>query len=156
MADVVSDAVSRLFVGLQVLLFAAFALLPRWWDAGWVPGAVDTAFGWALIVVGVALGVASGVALGRNLTPFPEPTDGAVLVTSGPYRRARHPIYGGLLLAAVGWTLVSGAYAVAALTVVALLFFDRKRRYEERRLRQRFREYERYQALTRVFVPFVL
>lgn len=151
-----TDATSRVFVALQLLLFAAFALLPRWWSGGWAPGPVDTALGWLLIAAGLALGIASGVALGRNLTPFPEPRSGAVLVTRGPYRRARHPIYGGLLLAALGWTLVSGAFAVALLTLVALLFFDRKRRYEERRLRARFSEYERYRALTHVFVPFVL
>lgn len=151
-----STVTGRLFVGLQVLLFAAFALLPRWWTAGWATGAWEAAIGWVLVAAGVALGVSAGVALGRNLTPFPEPRSDGRLVTHGPYRWARHPIYGALLLAAFGWTLLSGSLAVALLTLVAALFFDRKRRYEERVLRRRFDGYERYRALTRVFVPFVV
>jgi len=144
------------FVGAQLLLFAAFVWLPRVWSLAWDTGPVGTVTGWGLVAVGVALGVAAGAALGRDLTPFPEPRPGARLVTAGPYRHARHPIYGGLLLGAAGWALASGSLAVALLTVVAAVFFDAKRRYEERSLRARFRDYDAYRGVTRVFVPFLV
>jgi protein-S-isoprenylcysteine O-methyltransferase Ste14 len=144
------------FVAAQLLLFAAFAWLPRVWRLAWDTGTWGAVIGWGLVVVGIALGIAAGVALGRDLTPFPEPRSGARLVTAGPYRHARHPIYGGLLLAALGWTVASGAVAVALLTLVAAVFFNAKRRYEERSLRARFRDYDAYRSVTRVFVPFLV
>ena len=146
----------RAFVTFQAVLLVAFLVVPRWWDAGWEPGLLGTWSGWLLMVIGVALGVSAGVALGRNLTPFPEPRPRADLVTEGPYRHARHPIYGGVLLAAAGWTLASGSLALALLTLLALVFFDAKRRYEERALRSRFDSYEHYRSVTRVFIPFLL
>ena len=144
------------FVAAQVLLFAAFVTVPRVWSAAWDTGIVGAFLGWGLVLAGVALGVAAGVALGRDLTPFPEPRSGARLVTAGPYQHARHPIYGGLLLAALGWTLVSGSLAVALLTIVAVVFFDAKRRFEERNLRARFATYDAYRSVTRVFEPFLV
>lgn len=144
------------FVAAQVLVFAAFVWLPRVWTLAWGTGTVGAVVGWTLVATGVALGVAAGVALGRDLTPFPEPRSGARLVRSGPYRHARHPIYGGLLLAALGWTLASGSAAVALLTLLAAGFFDAKRRFEERSLRARFRDYDAYRSVTRVFVPFLV
>lgn len=146
---------NRAFVAAQVVLLLALAVVPRVWTAGWEPTALTTALGWALVGIGALLGVAAGAALGRNLTPFPVPRRNAALVTAGPYRRARHPIYGGVLLVLAGWALASGSLALAALAVTALAFFDAKRRFEERALRRRFSEYDRYRAVTRVFVPFV-
>jgi protein-S-isoprenylcysteine O-methyltransferase Ste14 len=145
----------RAFVAFQVVLIAALLVAPRWWDASWEPGRLGPWLGWSLILAGAALAVAAAVALGRNLTPFPEPKPSAALVTTGPYRYARHPIYGGVLLAAAGWTLASGSLAVGVLTLAALAFFDAKRRFEERALRRRFDGYDRYREATRVFLPFL-
>ena len=150
-----SRVANRAFVGAQVALLAALLFLPRVWTAGWEPTVLATALGWVLVGIGALLGVAAGASLGRNLTPFPVPRRSATLVVVGPYRHARHPIYGGVLLALAGWTLASGSLALAALTFTALAFFDAKRRFEERALRRRFAEYDRYRSVTRVFVPFV-
>ncbi len=147
---------NRAFVAAQVVLLLALVVVPQVWTAGWEPSALTTALGWVLVGIGALLGVAAGASLGRNLTPFPVPRRNATLVTAGPYRHARHPIYGGVLLVLAGWVLVSGSLALAVLTVTALAFFDAKRRFEERALRRRFAEYERYRSVTRVFVPFVL
>ena len=60
-------------------------------------------------VVGISIGTAgcvlvvSGmVGLGRSLTPFPKPSDRSTLRVDGIYRLVRHPIYGGLILVALG------------------------------------------------------
>jgi protein-S-isoprenylcysteine O-methyltransferase Ste14 len=114
------------------------------------------------IIAGVALGTAgfalfsAGVAgLGRSLTPFPKPAETSTLRTGGVYRLVRHPIYGGSMLVALGWSLLSSPLAVlVAACVVAL--FELKSRLEESMLLGRFPEYEAY--LRRVqwrFVPGV-
>ena len=79
------------------------------------PGAVGP--GWSSTAVGRPPGrqrrharaARSAWTCGENLTPFPEPLPGARLVESGAYRLVRHPIYGGLILGALGWGLLTAS-----------------------------------------------
>jgi protein-S-isoprenylcysteine O-methyltransferase Ste14 len=108
-----------------------------------------------MIIAGGGLLVGAGRRLGRNLTPLPVPKETGTLVTHGVYRYARHPIYGGLILLAFGWSLWRGgglALAYASLLVGLLLA---KSRVEERWLTRRYDGYAAYRARTRRFVPFV-
>ncbi|MAB78529.1 MAG: hypothetical protein CMJ89_04160 [Planctomycetes bacterium] len=58
------------------------------------------------------------------------------VVTSGPYRFARHPNYTGLLLELAGLPLATGAWVTAALTLpLHLVVLFRRIRNEERLLR---------------------
>src|SRR5690348_12047091 len=87
------------WVVIQFALLAAIALsalVGLNWSGGW--RTVGYAVGGALIAAGMALIVAGAVALGHALTPLPRPREGAELVAHALYRRARHPIYGGVVL----------------------------------------------------------
>ena len=78
------------------------------------------------------------------------------LVTTGPYRFVRHPIYTGIILAAVG-TAVAGNWLW--LTVVALMagYFVYAAVVEERYLTVQFPDaYPAYRRSTWMLVPFVL
>ena len=108
-----------------------------------------------LLALGAALSIAAAVHLGSNLTPLPHPKDDASFVASGPYRVVRHPMYGGVILLALGWAFhVEGVLTLgyAALTV---LFFDIKTRREETWLLQRFPEYAAYRRRVRKLIPFI-
>ncbi|MEZ4397323.1 MAG: NnrU family protein [Candidatus Krumholzibacteriia bacterium] len=100
--------------------------------------------GLALILVGGWLGTGGLLALGPSLSPFPEPRQGARLVAGGVYARVRHPIYGGLVLGSLGLALWRGSLGGLLLAALLLVFFDRKSRYEERRLETRFPTYADY------------
>jgi protein-S-isoprenylcysteine O-methyltransferase Ste14 len=76
-------------------------------------------------------------------------------VESGVYRYLRHPIYAGLVLAGLGWGLVTAAPAAIALTLLLLVWLDLKARREEAWLAARHPGYEAYRARTRKFLPFV-
>ncbi len=117
----------------------------------------------ALQVIGVIL-VASGLGfavwariyLGRNwgmpMTKKAEPE----LVTSGPYRFVRHPIYSGLLLAIVGTALATNVYWFIALGIVGIYFLY-SARVEERLMTTAFPVvYPSYRARTKMLIPFVL
>ena len=92
--------------------------------------------------------------LGKQLTPFPKPVEQASLRRDGAYGLVRHPMYGGVLLMALGWSLVSSPLALLPWTVAAG-FLDAKRRYEEAWLLEEHPEYEEYRASVRhSFVPF--
>jgi protein-S-isoprenylcysteine O-methyltransferase Ste14 len=142
------------WVVAQVPLLAVAVVLPPWTARGGFGHPLQW-LGFALTAGGLALALAALPALGRALTPFPRPREGAQLRTHGIYRWVRHPIYVGLIVAAFGWAL--GWLSVWGCAFVALVavFFDRKARREERWLRERFPEYADYARRVRRFVPGV-
>ncbi|KAL4523195.1 hypothetical protein Ndes2526A_g07896 [Nannochloris sp. 'desiccata'] len=60
---------------------------------------VDVAGG-CLLLAGLAFITLGGLNLGHNLSPVPKPRDMHSLVTDGTYQIIRHPMYGGIILAA--------------------------------------------------------
>ena len=77
-------------------------------------------------------------------------------MTVGVYRRVRHPMYGGGILVALGWSILTGSAAGLILTVVLVFYFELKSRREERWLLDRYAGYAEYRRHTpRKFVPFV-
>ena len=70
--------------------------------------------GMVLFLTGLGLAVWARVHLGRNWgTPMCEKVD-AELVTSGPYRYIRNPIYSGIILAAIGTAVAISWYWLVA------------------------------------------
>jgi protein-S-isoprenylcysteine O-methyltransferase Ste14 len=109
--------------------------------------------GVTVLAAGVVLFALGASALGPSLTPYPRPSEGAMLRERGIYRRVRHPIYGGVLLAAIGWSLARSPLALVA-TVLLWLLLELKSRHEESMLLERYPEYEAYRArVRRRFVP---
>lgn len=91
--------------------------------------------------------------LGKNLTPLPCPKDNAQLVQSGLYRYVRHPIYFGVLLAALVWFLNFPGVYVLAYSIGLFFLFDIKARREELWLVERFPSYRDYQGRVKKLIP---
>jgi protein-S-isoprenylcysteine O-methyltransferase Ste14 len=141
------------WVALQIVLFAVILLAP---GVSFAAPAWLRALGLALVAVGGALGTAGVLALGRsNLSVFPRPVEGGNLVTSGPYAFVRHPIYAGLILATLGWSLFRANLLGLALATLLFIFFDLKSRREERWLVEAHPGYPAYQQRVRKLIPFV-
>lgn len=78
------------------------------------------------------------------------------LVTGGPYRLVRHPIYSGILLGGLG-TAVALNWLRLIVTGLAGINFLYSARVDERDMTGLFPgTYPAYRALTKMFVPFVL
>ena len=120
------------------------------------PPAIAWLVGLALMAAGALLLGRALLDLGRNLTPVPHPRDDARLVVSGIYAHVRHPIYGGIILTAFGWSLASASLLTLGLAAVLAVFFGLKSEREEAWLRERYAGYEAYAAGTRRFVPYLL
>jgi protein-S-isoprenylcysteine O-methyltransferase Ste14 len=139
---------------VPVLLGAAAA--PLLWGAASFDGAnVLQVTGAALTALGILLALAGLAALGSALTPFPRPRAHAHLRQSGVYGWVRHPIYGGLILASLGWSLSWLSLPGLGFSAVVLLFLDRKSAFEEQFLRSRFPEYPDYARRVRKLLPWV-
>jgi len=114
---------------------------------------VLTFVGLLLGVFGLVLFVLGVRGLGSSLTPFPRPSEGATLREGSVYARVRHPIYGGVLLLALGWSL---ALSPVALVPAALLWIvlELKARHEESMLLERYPGYAQYaERVHRRFIP---
>jgi protein-S-isoprenylcysteine O-methyltransferase Ste14 len=90
----------------------------------------------------------------KNLRPLPEPSRQAKLVTRGPYRWIRHPMYTAVLLMTGALVLdAPGRERVGAwLLLVADLLV--KLHFEESLLAARFPEYSAYRKRTKRLIPF--
>ena len=111
-----------LLVVVHVLVFALCAVEGYWapWATeGWWTGAA--AF---LFAVGMALRYSSMAALGPRWSTRVYTLPGSELVTRGPYRWMRHPIYVGVFLELVAIPLLAGLWltlvGVGVLHIVAL------------------------------------
>lgn len=126
---------------------AAFALL-MWGVAVLTPAlrveipgrrAIAYAFVAAAAVVAVA-GVAAFRRAGTTVDPT-RPDKASALVTSGIYRVTRNPIYLGLLLALVGWSVALAHPLALGLAGLFVVYMNRFQiRPEERALRAAFPE----------------
>lgn len=110
-----------------------------------------------------ALAFAGGVAcyrwgamtLGDALSPLVAPHPEGRLVTAGPYRVVRHPMYLGQLLIAFGAPATLGCrWAFAVSFAAAIVLFVRVG-MEENALSRAYEEYPSYQARSKRFLPFV-
>jgi protein-S-isoprenylcysteine O-methyltransferase Ste14 len=114
------------------------------------------AIGAAVFACGIAIAIWARVHLGRNwgmpMTEKAEPE----LVTSGPYRFVRHPIYSGLLVGVLGTAIATNAIGLIIVVVLgAYLYYAAS--VEEKNLAAAFpTTYPAYKARTKMLIPFVL
>jgi protein-S-isoprenylcysteine O-methyltransferase Ste14 len=79
---------------------------------------------------------------------------GHELIRSGPYRRIRHPIYTGILLALAGTTLAVGRYRGIVAFAIILASLIRKSKQEEALLAGQFGPaFEEHRRQTGFFLP---
>jgi protein-S-isoprenylcysteine O-methyltransferase Ste14 len=114
------------------------------------------AIGAVVFASGIGLAVWARLHLGSNwgmpMTQRAEPD----LVTSGPYRFIRHPIYTGLLIAMLGTALVDNLLGLIVV-VVMIPYFYYCGTVEERNLTATFPEaYPEYRSRTKMIIPFLL
>jgi len=141
------------WVVLQLLLLGLVALAPPSACAACPPWLRVVGLG--LLALGAGLGSWGLWALGRNLTPFPRPVAGGNLVTRGPYRVVRHPMYAALVLAAFGWALVRTSGLGLVLAAALFVLLDRKSRREEAWLVEAYPGYAAYRERVGRLVPWM-
>lgn len=105
-----------------------------------------------LMVVGVALSWTALWTLRRCFGILPEARG---LVTSGPYRYTRHPIYTGEYLSVLGMALPAFSLLSAGLFILFCLLQYLRSRKEEAVLSALFPEYATYRRRTPAFLPCV-
>jgi protein-S-isoprenylcysteine O-methyltransferase Ste14 len=147
-------------VVLQGLLLLGFILLPIYrlpelkiessllLNISWCISALLGSGGLIFIIKGF-------LDLGKNLTPLPYPKEDGELVQTGVYKIVRHPLYSGIILMALAWTIfqLSGSHLIA--TVILLVFFDIKSNQEEIWLNEKYPDYSEYCQQVKKLLPWL-
>lgn len=141
---------SHLLVTAQLACIALCCYPPGWQNHGspwWL----------TLCLAGGVLGVAV-LYYNRpgNFSIYPEIREKAVLVTNGPYRYVRHPMYSALILMMIGVAGYNGTPINRVATVALMIVVTTKALREEKLLPQVFPQYPAYAMSTKRFVPFLL
>ncbi|MEM9883768.1 MAG: isoprenylcysteine carboxylmethyltransferase family protein [Planctomycetota bacterium] len=133
------------------LAMAAMTALDQAWPVRQLFPMPGKMLGWVPILVGSGLCLAAASRFRRAATTIRPFRESAALVTTGPFRFSRNPMYLGLVLVLVGYAVIAGS----ATPWVVLPFFVAviRRRFvavEEAMLTDRFGEdYERYRRRVR-------
>ena len=139
---------SFVLVALQLSLIAAIAL--PFGATGW------SALATVLVAAAIAMGLWALTAnRPGNFNIRPEPKRGGQLVTSGPYRYVRHPMYLAVLLGTLGFCVgYATPWRWASLAALAIVLAI-KAGVEERAMAARHPGYADYARGTKRIVPFV-
>ena len=109
------------------------------------------------IIAGIVIGIWALTVMGiGNINISPLVKQGAVLVTRGPYRLIRHPMYLAVLL--VIWPLlIIDHFSLLRITAGFVLTTDLiiKMLFEEGLLKKQFAEYKAYMKTTKRLIPVI-
>jgi protein-S-isoprenylcysteine O-methyltransferase Ste14 len=123
------------------------------------PAALSLAISGSLLALaGAALVLRSRAALGPAWSLVPEADQDRGLVTTGPYRLVRHPIYLGLALIALGQALAFGSWPALVIVLAGIVpTFAWRAHAEETLLSRIFGErHAAYRQRTRMIIPYLL
>lgn len=119
------------------------------WTRFWIAASITAG--------GLVLSICARRALGGNWSGSITVKEGHELVSAGPYRWIRHPIYSGVLLMILGTALAGGRVQGLLAFVIALVALYLKSRIEERWMEAEFAaRYADYKSRTWALIPLVL
>ncbi len=113
-------------------------------------------FGLILTVAGLLGALWARTIIGRNWSGYATYKENHELVTNGPYRFVRHPIYSSIFLMFLGTFLYSGLGFVIVMFIIILFVFLARIKKEEKIMVELFgKKYEDYIKNTYALIPGV-
>ena len=114
-----------------------------------IPGSV-------LTVLGLFGAIWARINLGRNWSGYVTYKEGQTLVTTGPYRYVRHPIYTSMILMFIGTILYYGSLIISVIFVILAINFILRTGKEEEIMIKLFGErYKEYMKRTKRLIPLI-
>jgi protein-S-isoprenylcysteine O-methyltransferase Ste14 len=138
----------KILVTIQFTCIALMLIFTNWLALPW----------WTFILLGLSGMLAlwaMKVMKPGNFNIVPHPVEKGIMVSRGPYRLIRHPMYTSILIFA--FALLAGQFGYIKLTVSLVLVAGLivKMIYEEGLLRDHFPDYKEYMGKTKRIIPLV-
>jgi protein-S-isoprenylcysteine O-methyltransferase Ste14 len=117
---------------------------------------LSEAIGLILAMVGLAFTLWARFALGTNWSRDPSVVRSDKLITTGPYKLARHPIYSGVVAMFLGTAIYFGLLGGFIGFAVGAIMVFLKTIIEEKELMKQFpKDYPEHKKHTRAFIPLI-
>ncbi|MFI5270567.1 MAG: methyltransferase family protein [Candidatus Saccharimonadales bacterium] len=143
---------------IRVLIIALVLIILRIAPKGWLQAHNNPylqLIGLALFILGLLIAIWARVSMGDSWGFPADKQKGTKLITTGPYKFIRHPIYAGVLLAMLG----TGIGLTSTWIIIFLAFgfyFVWSAIYEEKYLIKQFpTTYPNYVKKTKMLIPFL-
>lgn len=134
------------------LVIAQFCLIAALVMYGGITGSTG---GWLLTIAALLLGIWAVATMKFKVSVLPDVRGEQQLITSGPYRFIRHPMYTAVLTLCLAAVYNRLNPVTVLLWVELLIVLMIKLRYEERQLVQKFKPYKQYMHRTKRLLPLV-
>jgi protein-S-isoprenylcysteine O-methyltransferase Ste14 len=139
----------KVLVAIQFLCLTVLAFIPY----SHKRTSLTDVSGKILIFVALIILFIAGVNLRPALTIMPEPKNGAPFITKGIYKFIRHPMYLGVILIAIGVTLIKLSLVGVVFTAILIIDLEIKHRYEDRLLLEKWPQAREYQRTVGALFP---
>lgn len=123
-----------------------------------IPNTLTSAIIGSLIAIfGLGIAIWARTTIGRNWSGSIVFKKNHELVTNGPYRFVRHPIYTGMITMLIGASVYYGFTSIFLFTILVFASFVLKSRQEEKLMIKHFgKKYIDYKKKTKAIIPFVI
>lgn len=140
---------------LFVIIILALSHLQYFHVQPFTNNKIILALGVILCALGLGFAIWARIHLGKNWNIEPSIQEGHELVTSGPYKWIRHPIYTGILFAFLGSTLAGNSVSLAIFIVICIIFIWRVKTEEDIMMQLFPQQYSDYKKRTKALIPFI-
>ena len=147
---------SRVAAYSGTLVIVVFMHVARLWKPEWLARTTSPGAASAGVVLWLAGSIVVAVSIWWLRRAFSIEPEARRMITSGPYRFARHPIYSGYGLQYVGLWMNYPSPALAVVLMVWVCLTLARIRFEERVLSTAFPEYVRYRQAVGALGPRLL
>ncbi|MEI6532379.1 MAG: isoprenylcysteine carboxylmethyltransferase family protein [Candidatus Roizmanbacteria bacterium] len=142
-----------LFIVIPVLQLLGWSILP------WFHNDFIEILGLILIGIGVGIAISARKVLDTNWAHASDfqIKKGHSLITSGPYKYIRHPIYTGLICAQFGVQYIVGSYVIFIIPLITIIGCLVSAIREEKILSDHFGlNYQQYKKHSYMFIPYII
>ena len=91
----------------------------------------------------------------KFISIYPDPRLDCKLLQKGPYHLIRHPMYSSLFFIVLIISILNFSFIAIIKFVLFIVVIFIKLNVEERLLKKRFQEYEKYKCVTKRIIPFI-
>lgn len=110
-----------------------------------------------ITILGLTICIWARTTIGRNWSGSIVLKKNHELVTNGPYKFIRHPIYTGMITMMIGTSIYYGYTSIFLATILAFVGFVLKSRQEEKLMIKHFgKRYINYKKRTKAIIPFLI